>query len=277
MKQLLFYSENITTIENEIRKVQPVITQYFTNIENTFNQASLKELINEYISYHNIARFLTIQNKSLINDRIIELFERILYKDIPVFATIESNDIQVMFRLLLRLALSDDIHMGKLAGTIGCTQKQVEQFIETLHKAEILNVLTPYGGTGAKTGTNKKAFFMSPSLRRALFQSVYGDKLEAQLRAKLYEDIVAMYLRRVLQEPGLLSFGATWNNASPDFIVETMDSPIVIEVGTHKSTVRQTEKYQQNKRYGIIINANETNYSIRGNTLIIPLSWFLLL
>lgn len=276
LKQMLFYSGSIDSLEKQIKNTTPTISEYLKKINDTFNE-SIDELINEYISYHNIARFLTIQNKTLINDRIIDLFERILFKDIPNFSQINSDDIQLMFRLLLRLALSDDINMVKLAGTIGCKQTQIEEFIETLHKAEILNVLAPYGGTGVKTGVNKKPFFMSPSLRRALFQRVYGEKMESRLRAKLYEDIVAMYLRRVLQEPGLLSFGQTAGGVSPDFIVETMDTPVVIEVGSHKTTVRQTEKYQRNKRYGIIISASGASCSVRNNTLIMPLSWFLLL
>jgi len=277
LKQILFYSENIENLEHELKQNKSSIDEYLNKVSNTFTKLTIDELINEYISYHNIARFLSIKNKSLINDRIIDLFERILYKDIPVFAKIESNEVELMFRLLLRIALSDEINMEKLAGSIGCKQTQVEHFIETLHKAEILNVLSPYGGTKLKTGLSKKPFFMSPSLRRALYQRVYGENIEERLRAKLYEDIVAMYLRRVLQEPGLLSFGLSTKSVSPDFIIETGDSPVVIEVGTNKTTIRQTEKYLEKKRYGIIISASATDYSIRDNTLVIPLSWFLLL
>ncbi len=277
LKKTLFYSDSINVLENGIKSIKPTISEYLVKIKTTFKNESINVLINEYISYHNIARFLTIQNKSLINDRIIDLFVRILYKDIPFFAKIEIDDLQLMSRLLLRLALSEEINMGKLAGAIGCKQTQVEQFVETLHRAEILNVLSPYGGTSIKTGMNKKCFFMSPSLRRALFQRVFGEELESRLRAKLYEDIVAMYLRRLLQESGLLSFGQVLDGVSPDFIVETMDSPVVVEVGSHKTTVRQTEKYQQKKRYGIIISADETDYYVHNNTLIMPLSWFLLL
>jgi len=277
MKQTLLYSKDIKELEKGIKQNKQNIIDYLENIKSSFNTDTLNDLINEYISYHNIARFLTIKNKSLINDRIIDLFERILIKDIPGFAKVDINEASLMFRLLMRLALSEEINLVKLAGTLGCSQQQVEHFIETLNKAEVLNILNPYGSIKVKTGQLKKIFFMSPSLRRALYQRVYGDKIENKLRAKLYEDIVAMYLKRVLQEPGLLSFGISQEGVSPDFVVETLDAPIVIEVGSQKSTARQTEKYISCKRYGIIINASDTDYSIRDNTLIMPLSWFLLL
>ncbi len=277
LKQILLYSENMTSLQTELKNLLSDINQYFQNISRVFPTKSIDELINEYISYHNIARFLSIKNKSLINDRIIDLFERILYKDIPIFEKIEQTDIEMMFRLLLRLALSDEVNYNKLSSSIGCKKNNLAQFIETLHKAEILNVLSPYGGTKMKTGKLKKPFFMSPSLRRALFQRVFGENMEDKLRAKLYEDIVAMYLRRVLREPGLLSFGMAINDTSPDFVVETCVKPVVIEVGTKKESIRQTVKYKEQKRYGIIINASASTYEVRNNTLIIPLSWFLLL
>ncbi len=277
LKQIFFYSDNIEYLRNGLEQHSDLIKDYLKNAENKIKNTPLNQLIDEYISYHNIARFLTIQNKSLINDRIIDLFERILFKDIPAFIKTDSNDIELMFRLLLRLALSDEISYDKFAGSLGCKKVQIETFIETLHKAEILNLFSPYGGIKTKTSIQKKTFFMSPSLRRALFQRVFGEKLEDRLRAKLYEDIVAMYLRRVLQEPGLLSFGMEQNSVSPDFVVETGDSPVVIEVGSKKQSVRQTEKYQQKKRYGIVIDASVSDYSFKNKSVIIPLSWFLLL
>ncbi len=277
LKQILFYSENIDILKQGLEHNKTSIHQYFQKINDSYHNTSINELINEYISYHNIARFLYIKNKPLINDRIVALFERILFKDIPVFTKIEQPDIELMFRLLLRLALSEEINTEKLASSIGCRQQKVENFIETLHKAEILNVLNPYGSTKIKTGHYKKPFFMSPSLRRALYQRVYGENVEEKLRAKLLEDIVAMYLRRLVQEQGLLSFGVSDNSVSPDFIIETLESPIVLEVGMKKTSTKQIAKYQVQKRYGIIINATSNECSIKNNTLNIPLSWFLLL
>ncbi|NJM15800.1 MAG: DUF2797 domain-containing protein [Bacteroidales bacterium] len=117
---------------------------------------------------------------------------------------------------------------------------------------------------------------MSPSLRRALYSRIYGNELSTALRSKLYEDIVAMYLRRNL-EKGLLSFGADLDKkdgVSPDFVIETMHKPLVLEVGTGKTNTRQINKYQKEKRYGIIVNAQIETSEIKSNCLILPLQWF---
>ncbi len=117
---------------------------------------------------------------------------------------------------------------------------------------------------------------MSPSLRRALYTRVYGDTLHEHLRAKLYEDIVAMYLRRTFDR-GLLSFGVSKRGGSPDFIIETQEKPIMLEVGINKKKTRQVTNYGEKYRYGLIINATIDEIMVREDCLFLPLSWFLLL
>ncbi len=238
LRNALLFSDSIQSLSRELNELQPIMTKYLQKIEKRF-PVDMLSLIHEYISYHNIARFLQTENKSLITERIIGLFERILYKDIPRYSPVK--DIEKMFRLLMRLAMSDEINFQKLAKELRCSEGEVEQFIDTLDKAEILNVLHPYGGVKSKTGQSRKAFFMSPSLRRALYSRIFGPELDHDLRAKLYEDIVAMYLRKSV-DAGLLSFGLSDGSVTPDFIIETRDSPVVVEVGSYKKSARQVTK-----------------------------------
>ena len=117
---------------------------------------------------------------------------------------------------------------------------------------------------------------MSPSLRRALFTRIYGNKLKENLKAKLYEDILAMYLKRNLAE-GVTSFGFG-KKKNPDFIIETMDSPVLMEIGINKTSTTQIKSFSK-YRYGIIINSkiDELKYDDTNKIIFIPLSWFLLL
>lgn len=273
IRNTLFYSEDFDALVASLEKLRPKISHYLSNISSRFEGADLDLLIDEYISYHNIARFLKIENKELINERVLALFERITLKDMPEFTSAE--DAARMQRLLMRLALSDEVNFHKLSREFRCAENEIENLIDTLDKAEILNVFYPYGGLKSKTGQSRKAFFMSPSLRRALYSRIFGPKLENDLRAKLYEDIVAMYLRKSV-DLGLLSFGQSKGAKTPDFIVETRENPIVIEVGSYKRSVKQVSKYAKNKRYGLVISAREKDLIVKNGAVIIPLSWFLL-
>ena len=211
----------------------------------------------------------------MIIHRIVALFDRIITKDIP---GLDPEEADLLYRILLRLAASDQLNFQTLAKEFRIKEKKVESFIQTLAQAEVLNLFYPHAGLRSKTGMNRKAFFMSPSLRRALYERMYGHVTTPDLRAKLYEDIVAMYLRRNL-DSALLSYGIDYKN-NPDFIIETMDKPILLEAGINKTSAKQIANYNaQAYRYGLIINAKikKPHYNDKRQTIGLPLHWFLLL
>ncbi|MCX7736954.1 MAG: hypothetical protein N2319_09595 [Candidatus Kapabacteria bacterium] len=148
--------------------------------------------------------------------------------------------------------------------------------IDILAKSELLNVLMPYGGLDSKILKNKKAFFMSPSLRRALLSTLYGQRLPEIHKSKLIEDIVVMYLKRILTD-SLISFHSGSKDSNPDFVIETKDKPILLEVGTSKTSLKQLGKTNIDKRYGLLISNGITSLQVSENYLKIPLSWFFLL
>jgi hypothetical protein len=235
----------------------------------------LKELWQGYISYQNIPNFLFFKDKYTITDSILDLFKRVILEDIPKLKPTFTDYIKID-RLVLRLAGSDEINPEKLSGIIGVKQNEINELIDILAKAELLNVLLPYGGLDTKIFKNKKAFFMSPSLRRALLTTMYGQNLPDQFRSKLMEDIIVMYLRRVLTD-GVISFTTGNNESNPDFVIETREKPILLEIGTSKTTTKQIKQSNVNYRYGVLISNGITSPNLTGDCIQMPLSWFLLL
>ena len=203
------------------------------------------------------------------------MFKRIINEDVPKLKPTFA-DFTKLERLILRLAGSDEINPEKLAGIIGVKQNDIHELIDILAKAELLNVLIPFGGLDTKIAKNKKAFFMSPSLRRALLSTLYGQNLPDQFRSKLIEDIIVMYLRRVLTD-GIISFVSGKNVANPDFVIETRDKPVLLEIGTSKTSTRQIKQSNVSYRYGLLVSNGVTGLSLKGDCIQIPLSWFLLL
>jgi predicted AAA+ superfamily ATPase len=272
LKNAFFYSPDYKYIKTIVINKQKLVNNYYEETKILLG-GDINTLINEYVSYHNIARFLPINNKTLIIERILALFERILLKDIP---QINVEYFHIFNRILFRLALSDEVNFQTLSKEFNIKETEVEKIINTLNQAEILNVFLPHGGVRPKTGKTVKSFFMSPSLRRALYSRIYGDKLTSDLRAKLYEDILAMYLKRILSE-GIVSFGFG-KKKNPDFIIETMDKPVIMEVGINKKTVSQIKNYG-NYRYGIIVNATieKPEFDDNNRIVFIPLKWILLM
>ena len=270
LKEILFFSENATIVMNNLQiiasRIYPVLNQKDIEI------ASLR---NQYIDFLNFPNLLFFEDEMIITNSILDLFKRIISEDIPKLKP-TFTDYTKIERLVLRLAGSDEINPEKLAGIIGVKQNDVNELIDILTKAELLNVLLPFGGLDTKVVKNKKAFFMSPSLRKALLSTLYGQNLPEQFRSKLVEDIVVMYLKRVLSE-GVISFLSGNNEANPDFVIETRDRPILLEIGTSKTSVRQIKQSNISYRYGLLVSNGVAQPILKGDCIQIPLSWFLLL
>ena len=274
LKEAFFYSETPQDAFGKIKSVETIVNKYFSKIDAVKN-LQLKDLWQNYISYQNIPHFLFFKEKTTINDSVLDLFKRVIQEDIPKLKP-TYTDFAKIERLILRLAGSDEINPEKLSGIIGVKQSEIHELIDILAKAELLNLLLPYGGLDTKIVKNKKAFFMSPSLRRALLSTLYGQNLPDHFRSKLIEDIVVMYLKKVLTD-GIISFSTGSSEANPDFVIETRDKPILLEIGTGKTTIKQIKQSNMNYRYGLLVSNGITSPNLKDDCIQIPLSWFLLL
>ncbi len=274
LKEALFYSESPLEVFKEMKRLENNVNAYFDEI-NAVKTLQLKALWEGYVNYQNIPNFLFFKDVNIINDSILDLFKRVVSEDIPKLKP-AFTDFSKIEKLILRLAGSDEINPEKLAGIIGVKQNDIHELVDILAKAELLNVLQPFGGLDTKIGKNKKAFFMSPSLRRALLSSLYGQNLPSQFKSKLIEDIIVMYLRRVLTD-GIVSFLSGKNEVNPDFVIETRDRPVLMEIGTGKTSIRQLKQSTINYRYGILVSQGIKTPAIKEDCIQIPLSWFSLL
>ncbi len=277
LKEILFYSENAQTAYQGLHGLSTRINSYYSKIQEyaTLTKQSPQSLIQEYVSYHNIPSFLTYQTKSAILKDIIELFRRVVSEDIPKISS-QPDRYLSSEKLLLRLAASDEINPQTLSQAIGISQDEILENINILSKAELLNVLIPFGGVDSKINKAKKAFFMSPSLRRALLSLIYGDVLTNDFKSKLFEDLVVMYLKRILPD-SILSFVSQQKGAVPDFVIETMDRPVLLELGINKTKTGQIYKCGIDCRYGIVINTQIDKVELKDKVIMLPLNWFLLL
>ncbi len=282
LAKMLFFSKDFSELCTEIEKIKDNITLYLSKIKNNFKNIEIKNLLLEYVNFYNIPRFFSIDNKEIIFDQTTNMFEKILRVDVPQWLKTENPETIFLRakKLLTRLAFSGEIEIESLARESGCKQGEVHLLIETLTKAEVLNQFLPYGRINPKLNKASKIFFMSPTLRLSLREK-YDRTITPELQGILYEEIVATHLKRLFSE-GQLSFtlSAEEGQKSPDFIIDTLETPIILEVKkSKKNHSDQISKSGVNCRYGIIVSAEAEDYSIikNKNTITIPLTWFLLL
>ncbi len=221
---------------------------------------------------------MAFKNPIFIRNQILELLKRIINNDVPKFDSEKNEHILQAYseKILFRLAASDEINPDTLSQAIGIKKDHINTLLVALEKAELLNVLFPYGGVDTRLVKNKKAFFMSPSIRRALLSVIYGNTLPDEYRSKMMEDLIVMYLKRILADP-VISFTSEKGQVNPDFVIETHDKPILIEAGLSKTKVGQIKKCKIDYRYGFVISSKITEISIKGDTIFLPFNWFLML
>jgi len=281
LKNGLFYSENIIEIKDCIDDIAEEIEEYWHKIVLNYNHKNFsngieKKLIWKYIIYHNIPTFLFYKNNQAIIDEILGILKRIINEDIPIIIN-ENLSISDFRKLLSRLAASEEINLTELSSKLEKKENEIDKMIDVLEKAELINTFLPCGNIDRRIfKKRKKMFFISPSIRYSLLMRIYGKKSFNIFKGRLLEDIISFYLKRVLRDVSICFFDRK-NAKSPDFLIETMDKPLLLEVGISKNSAEQIINSPIKYRYGIIVSLNRKSPEIKGNILFLPLSWFLLL
>ncbi len=268
LQNILLQSETANGLFEKLKTIKPDLEKYLNEIEKS------DERIYNYIVYQNIIRFLVIENKHQINEQIRDLVRRVIYEDIPKIN--ENSNPKNAEKILNRLAASDEINVQTLSQSIGISQDEINKNLNILENAELLNVLYPYGGIDSKINKVKKYFFMSPSIRKALLSPLMLTENDS-LFAKMLEDTVVLYLKRIFRDWSHISFFSTKGQKNPDLIIETYPKPILLEIGINKNTTKQITKSRIKYKYGIIVNSKIEAPELHNDIVIIPLKYFLLL
>ncbi len=283
LMKILFFSGDIEELTTEIDKIKSEILLFFSKNKDPYNLDE-NELLFQYINYHNIPRFLTIDNTEQIYERALEMFEKILQVDIPKWYTVSNKEsiISSVRKLLIRLAFSKEVQIEKLCSDTGCRKEEVELLITVLKKSEVLNEFKYFGNINSKLNKVSKTFFMSPTLRLSLREKYERHDITPTLQGILNEEIVAMYLKRLFSEGDVsFMFSTKKEKKNVDFVIETRkqtdDKLILLEVKSNKKDISQISQSEVQYRYGILVCTEARDYSIINNTLVIPLSWFLLI
>ncbi len=270
IKEYLFYSETANELYLSLNNLELAINNYFSSIKN------ISEKILDYVQYHNITRLSFETNEERINLLISDLIKRIIYEDIPKLRE-NRTDALNSEKILQRVAASDEINLRTLSQAIGISKNEISENLEILSKAELLNSLRPFGGIDSKINKVQKYFFMSPSIRKVILKPLTGDKNKTNILAKMYEDTVVLYLKRIFRNENIISFTSFKKGKNPDLIIETLPKPIIIEIGINKNTTKQITESKIKYKYGLIINSKIDKIKLHNDIVIIPLKYFLLL
>ncbi len=85
-----------------------------------------------------------------------------------------------------------------------------------------------------------------------------------------------MYLKRILPE-SIISFTSSSGQTQPDFVIETREKPILLEVSTGTKSLCQFKQSKIKYRYSITLSEKAGSIQQQENNINLPLWYFLLL
>ena len=152
-----------------------------------------------------------------------------------------------------------------------------------LESAELLRRVYPHGSHKQQIVKKpSKYLFSAPAFRAIYYRLTSNTISDENAKWKITEDLIAMYLYRIFEKKW--PFSLTYDNEKwwADFILNTWDGNIIIEVGSGEKwfkwvkQVKQTSAKVQSK-YSIVISESNLTNNQEQNVVHIPIRTFLLM
>ena len=271
IKEAIFNAENAEQAYTQLKALQTQVTQLW--ILDRLN-------LDRYIKYGTLPFALQITDEGRIYSRIEQTFNNIRIKDIPQLGKFENSTIEKVGSVLYALSSSDIAGLNKLGKTLGLAENTLRDLFNVFERSELLIKVSPYASNLGQVKKPSKYLFLS-SAYRSMFFNVFGSIMSYdKYKGRLLEDIVGLYLNKLLDLSvgSSLSYDVTEGGA--DFIVKFLNErKIAIEVGFEKKGFNQLENTMKRIpcNYGISISPSELIMSESKNMLLVPLEYFLLI
>jgi len=217
-----------------------------------------------------------LQNEVEISERIKNVINGIITKDIINLRKFKTETISKINDLIYLLANSDLISYEKLLNALRIENiRTLTALLDVLVMSGILIKVKGYGTTYGSTRKTPKYLFITPSLRNAVLGGIFVQGIEG----KKLEDYFALIFEKDLKKKLAYSLSYDIAEGGADFILTLNDrSNIVIEVGFNKEETKQIEFTMKKvkSRYGLVFGSEKLEL-INNSIVKVPLKFLMLI
>jgi uncharacterized protein len=257
--------ENILTLSYEI---------------NTYYMGVMQSTYKKYLWHGSLPHMVAHEEESIVYEQIQSTLDKIIHSDLSM-SKFSSDTVTTIPSILYALSDMDSCNVTKMAEKMGMSRQKLESILETLESAELLRRIYPQGSHLNQVITKKpsKYLFAAPAFRAMHFRLISNIISDEQVKWKITEDLIAMYITRIFDKTSIWSL--TYDNAQwgADFILTLGNKRIIIEVGSgskgYKQVIQTMKKVDA--QYGIVISEDELELNEAENIVKIPLRTFLLM
>ena len=271
IKNAILYSTSAKDVYEKLQKENDKVKKYWLDID-TFE-------IQRYIKLGTFPFTLKSENEALAVSFVSQIINKVIYTDIPQFYKFENETLNRIEKILYLISETLGVSVTKLSEILEMKPDTLRLILQSLESSGLILRITPYGAHFRQVKKPSKYLFATPSLRFSYLSSRESIGLFENYQGSLFEDIVGMYLNRVLPQFGGFSLTYDVSEGGADFIVTLGNQKVVVEVGAGKKGYKQIIATAQrvSPKYSIIISSNELEYSEEYNAVKIPLNYFLLM
>lgn len=271
LQDAIFSSPDAKAVYQNLKIFEQEVSRYWLGIDRT--------AFDTYLRYATLPFVFQFTKETLIYEQIRKSLDTIIKSDLPKLKKFDQETINKIDSILYALVSADIASLKKLGGMFSISINTLVDVLDMLSKAELLLRVYPYGTHYSQVRKPSKYLFMSPAYRSMFFHFFGSQTPYENYKGSLLEDIVGMYLHRMVSDQP--EFALTYDSVqeSADFIVSLLPKKIALEVGFGKKGALQLENTMKrvNVAYGIVVSFAKLYVDKEKNIISIPLEYFLLL
>jgi len=267
LKEIIFNSKDAKGVFVKIKNKKSEVDRFFANLPFGCEDDFFKNGGFPFVT--------GLQNEVEISERIKNVINGIITKDIITLRKFKTETISKINDLLYLLANSDLITYEKLLNALRIDNiRTLSALLDVLVMSGVLVKVKSYGKTYGSTRKTPKYLFITPSLRNAILGGFFSTGIEG----KKLEDYFALIFEGDLKK--VLAYDLSYDIAEggADFVLTLKDrGNIVIEVGFNKEETKQVEFTMKKvkSRYGLVIGSKELEL-INNSIVKVPLRFLML-
>ena len=257
--------------------------QYTHNLMNFFAlhpHQSTKHL-HEYLNFGGYPRVVIADTASEKQSIIADIYQSYLEKDIAYLLNIQKTELLTHLVKILSSQAGSLVNISELSSTLGLSVQTINDYLWYLEKTFIIRKVTPYFKNIRKEITKMCLYYFIDLGLKNYAIGQFGSATHGLPAGFLFENFVYNNLYAHLNTAtSRIHFWRTQDKAAVDFILETADEVMPIEVKYHLLQKPETtrsfksflNKYHPEKAY--VVHLGKTFEDRYNNTRIIFASYF---
>lgn len=206
--------------------------RYDTSLTEFFSvdTARTQKYFEEYLNYGGYPKVVLAQTEDEKRIIIQDIYQSYLEKDIAALLNIQKTEHLTNLVRILASQAGGMINVSELSSTLGISVHTVNNYLWYLEKTFVINKVTPFFRNIRKEITKTPVYYFVDLGLKNYAQKKFGTAFRDVSDGHLFENFVYLLIKEKLVPPASLHFWRTQDKAEVDFVIDTGERIIPIEV-----------------------------------------------